>query len=209
MDSILSVLDEDRFDYLHNEPTYTLYYLIKESDDHTTSITVNKDTNIISFPRKYEIIKSNLKYFEDLPGVDPSLFDYAKMNYIPELNLLMMNDDASHRLASLYLYVQDGFELKIDKENLRYFDHTIDIDKLKKYYFFPNERLLFIEINGQIKHQEFLDESFYDLLVHLQDTLLGTTNILTREDSDKFKIDYENREKSPLEIAQDLLRGRF
>lgn len=202
IDSLLNN-NQEFANIVYNEQSSAIFSLLKSTECSEKQIRLDPSTSIISFPNKSDVVKFNYERYK-YQGVPEDEFYGAGLQYVKKLNLLVMGNDASHRLAGLNLYLRDGHFIDL---NSHYFNCvTIDLNILRKYDLVHRTKELYYQ-NGDFQKKYKLSHEMYDLIVNLQKSLLGQKNQLGFISAFIKKYKYKNRVLSPIEKARQILQN--
>ncbi len=192
-DEIMSFAEEN--DLLFSNGASILFSILVEDIEKKGIVRISNSTPIISYP-KYN--KKTILLYNDYykSGFDKTtLVPSEYFIYIYDLNLLLMKEGASHRLAAIHRYVNDKNNNKLELESSFLSPRKINIEELKKYqinkkkqkiyYFDKNNKKIFI-----------VDNLFISLIIFLQKKYLNKTNNLSYLGYLKFKYIYKESQDS-------------
>ncbi|MCK9477735.1 MAG: hypothetical protein M0R46_17620 [Candidatus Muirbacterium halophilum] len=192
MTTIFKYASEKR-DFYNSHDCIVMFLILKNTENILDgSLLINKDTLIISCPNKIDKVNAIYDDIENTKFVPETLRPSEYFFYIKDLNLLLMNGGASHRLAAIYLYVNNDKEnnsILLDNKYLNF--QTINVEKLSKLYIDKKAReVIFLENKIKRKYSLYTKEVI-NLIELLQYKYLRRINKFTFFKKIAFKFLYK------------------
>ena len=205
-DSLMAIVFKyasEKRDFSNFDDFRIVFSVLKNTENvKDGNLLIDKETLIISYPYQMDDVNKIYKDIEKTGFISETIKASERFLYVQELNLLVMNAGASHRLAAIYLHVNnDKVNNSILLDN-KYLDfQTIDIEKLSKFNIDKKTKIVAYAENG-IKYFYFLKtQEVLNLIEFLQNKYLGKINKLTFIKKMKFKYIYKYSHASKLKQA--------
>lgn len=212
--SLKEIVDNAIDDFMTKEPdgllekTHGMIHIlfslfINEEDVSGTPLSIDHRTAILGIPADRNRVSRYKSWLDETP---PTSNVYERVHYIEDLNLITYGGGGTHRLAALNLYYRDqNPPFIMDSHNL--IRCRINVERLSNYTLYEKEKILYwddpTDPLDPIYRKE-ITPFMFDMIVSLQTHYIGKANLIDRKKERSFYKKWQNREKSPLERAQEL-----
>jgi hypothetical protein len=195
-DSLMAIIFKyasEKRDFSNSDDFRIVSSVLKSTENvEDGSLLIDKETLIISCPYQIDNVNKIHKDIEKIGFIPEIIKASERFLYVQELNLLVMNEGASHRLAAIYLHVNNdkvNNSILLDNKYLNF--QTINVEKLSKFNIDKKAKIVAYAENG-IKHFYFLKtQEVLDLIEFLQKKYLGESIKFSFMKKIKFRYIYK------------------
>lgn len=212
--SLKEIVDNAIDDFMTKEPdgllekTHGMIYIlfnlfIDEKDVSGKPLHIDHRTAILGIPADRSKVSLYKSWLDETP---PTSNVYEMAHYIEDINLITYVGGGTHRLAALNLYYRDQHPPFI-MDSRKLIRCRINTERLNRYNLYGKEKILYwIDLTDPLcpTYRKELTPLMFEMIVSLQMHYFGKANLLDRKSEKKFYKEWKNREKSPIERAQEL-----
>ncbi|MDD4969781.1 MAG: hypothetical protein PHT07_10180 [Paludibacter sp.] len=213
--SLKQIVDNAIDDFMTKEPdglfekTHDMIHIlfslfIEVEDKKDESLLIDHQTTILGIPADRNRVSQYKSWLDEDP---PTSNIYELGYYIEDLNLIMYGGGATHRLAALNLYYRDQHPPFIMNER-NLIRCAINTERLNRYNLYENGQILYwLDTTDPLNtiYRKELTPLMFDMIANLQIHYFGQAKFIDEKEEKKFCNEWQNREKSPFDRAQELL----